>query len=1154
MSEKRWTEPQQMAIEDRGGSLLISAAAGSGKTAVLVERAVGMMTREDQPISADRLLIVTFTNAAAAELRGRLALRLELELRRHPGNLQLQRQRLQLRRAFIGTIDAFCQQFVREHFQALGLPADIGVGEEALLAQLSAGALAETMEESYQDEAFAALSAMYGQARSDRTAEEAVRSLYDHVTTLPAPAAQLRRFAAMYDEVDSVSGSPWGRVLLEGAATALAEAARLAALSLQLAEDSEVLQPYLPALEADAQTLEALLAGLNEGWDALCRRVEGVSFLPLASVRKEDDAKLVIQDQRKTVKAIVEDLKKNCFVCTEEEFLADCRRSGPMVKALCTATQDYLERYTEAKKAERVLDFADFEHLALQLLQNEDGSRTPLAGQVSSRYDAVMVDEYQDTNDLQNALYSCLAKADGSNLFFVGDVKQSIYRFRKANPGIFLEKKDRWPACGQGLYPAQISLGHNFRSAQGVVDSVNYLFGRLMSLPLGELDYSGDERLICGAPEGPEGSFGLHVVEGTSEDEAAFVARRIGALVAAGEMVKEGDGLRPCHYGDFCILFRARKQMPVFAAALEAEGIPLMVDYADSLLKAPEVVPLSAALGAINNPGDDVSLAAMMLGPLFGFTPDELTRLRAGDPRGRLWAALVASKDDKAKEFLDEFVYYRSLAGEVPVGRLCEELCGRTGYLSAVAAMEGGSARRENLLRFIGWAASCTAGGRGGLAGFVRLMESGSGPAMPGVKTIPGHVTLLSIHKSKGLEFPFVFLADADHRFLLSSLGDRVQMHAALGIGLVLRSGDHLYPTLPALAIRSRAMQEELSEEMRLLYVALTRAKQGAAVCFALKDPEKKLGEMAAFAGGNPSPFGLSRKRSMADWLMAAALAHPDARPFLQRLGIPCQTAPAAEGRFTFTVEKPHQGEGRKAGPFRLTALPDEALTGALAASFGQQPPRRLLVGVPAKISVSALSKGEAPSLRKRPSFMYSSGLSAAERGTAMHSFLQFADFAAAGRDFEGERRRLVEGGFISAEMAGAVEEAGVRAFLSSQLAGRIGHARRVLREYDFITSVPASALREDLPAPLAAQPVLVQGIADLVLVFDGYAEIADYKTDKSTTPEALIKRYSRQLGLYTAAVEKSLRLPVKRVVIWSFSLLREIELDPARLASSAEA
>ncbi len=1157
MPEPQWTGAQQKAIDHREGALLVSAAAGSGKTAVLVERVVGMICREQQPVPADRLLIVTFTKAAAEELRGRIAARLEKEILDRHGDVDLRRQRMLLRRAFIGTIDALCQQLVREHFAQLDLPSDIAIGDEALMAQLSQNAMAETMEEMYEEQNFADFASLYGRARSDRAAEEAVLALYEFTRTLAHPERHLDRYAAMYDDELPLADTAWGKELFAYAQEALESAEELAQRGIHLAAQTPGAEFYHEVLQQDLAAVQGLKTDvLAKKWDSAYSRAENYSFAALKAVRGcEEDVKFRIKSLREELREIIVELKKYCFVCTEETYLQDLRTARPLVRALVQAVKLYGEKYLAAKLAERVLDFADFEQLALRLLERqperENAEAAGAAGEVNpgtsfaGRYDVVMVDEYQDTNELQDALYQSLANGRGSNLFYVGDVKQSIYRFRKADPGIFLAKKNGWAPYEAGEEPSVLALGHNFRSSRQVVHGVNFLFRRLMSEALGEVGYSDGEALLCGKKDAPEGAFELCVArDAAGAGDAAYVAQRIGDMVQAGVTIQGKDGERPCNPGDFCILLRARTHMMAYLEELNRRGIPAVCDLGEEVMETPEVLPLSAALMAIDNPGDDVALAAAMLGPLFRFSPDEMTGLRAQAGGGNLWGALVGSGAGKVRAFVAQVSFYRTLAGQMSAGRLCEELVQRTGYLSAVAAMEDGEVRQDNLLRFIGWAKEVSASGRGGLAAFARLLAAGRGPAASAAKSIPGYVNILTIHKSKGLEFPICFLADTTLLFNVWDLSARVQMHTGLGVGLWLRQGNTLFATLPALAIRRRRDVEAMSEEMRVLYVALTRAKERMIVTFAHKDPATFVTAQAARAcGEGPRAFLQARARSMGEWIVSAALCHPEAG-LLRALGgdLPVQTVPA-EGLLTIQVVDAPPAAEDTTETFVLTAQADPAFVTAVTAGFGAQLPRAALRSVPAKMSVSALVKGETPSVPKRPSFMYKSGLTAAEAGTVQHSFMQYADFENARKDPAAEVRRLVADGFLDEAQAGGIRLEGIRTFFSSALAARMQGANRVLREYDFITAIPAAKVKNGLPTELAGETVLVQGIADAVLVRDGVAEIVDYKTDRGQTGAELAARYGAQLRLYRGAIEKALGVPVQKLTLWSFVLGEEVDV-----------
>ncbi len=1147
MSERTWTKAQKIAIEDEGGSLLIDAAAGSGKTAVLVERAVRLMTREQNPIAADRMLILTFTNAAAEELRIRLAKRLDQALESEGGNPFLRRQKSLLQRAFIGTIDSFCIQLVGEQFAQLGTPPDLSVGQAAVLSELSEQALQQALEQAYEQADFAKFSALYGRSRSDTEAAQAILDLHNFVNTLPWPSRWLEKFVQMYHINTPFCKTVWGKQLLGYAADALRSAHALANAAVQQAEDDGALEAWLPMLRDDVWMVEHLMQLVQkEQWDDCERFLRGAAPARLATVRGyEGEGKAQVQSLRGDLKHILDELRKYCFVCSEEEHAADLATLLPMVQALCTATEKYSQLYFELKMEKKLLDFSDFEHLALQLLMSQEGERLPIAEEISARYDFVMVDEYQDTNELQSALYSCLGNKEGSNLFYVGDVKQSIYRFRRANPGLFLEKKHTWAAHDSGQKPAVLRLGHNFRSGPSVIEGVNYVFEELMSETLGDVHYGEEERLLQGGNGSIRDGFSLTVLEETeSGDEARFVAEKIWQMIRDKVPVQEGEHMRPCEFGDFCILLRTRSSMAEFMQALQEAKIPTNSDVEQDLLSTAETLPLQAVLAAIDNPGDDVQLVAALVSPLFRFSLDEIALLRAVQKEGSLYGALLASQEEKCVKFVQSLAHFRTLSTEMDLGRFCEELTLRTGYLSAVAAMENGMARRENVHRFLHWAAEMGHTLSGGLSAFVRLLQKRRGPQGAGYRHRAGHVSLLTAHKSKGLEFPIVIFSDTAHSFNARDLSARIQFHTEFGVGLRLRAQQTLYPTLPLLAVRHRNLQESLSEEMRVLYVALTRARDRLFIVNTQKKPEKKIASLASIALVQADKaYLLSRQNSMGDWLLSALLCHADAAPLWDYIGMR-QPANIKKQRQQCKMEMHVCTPSEKEPPILEEAEfleADMATVASLQANFSAVLPRQVLQEIPRKLSVSALSKADTSFLRKRPSLLYSTGLTAAERGTAMHTFLQLVPYTEDIHDVEREIERLVAGSYLSPAQAKSLSRKGLSAFFASSLFKRIQKAKRVLREYDFITAIPATRIEKELPKELSGERVYLQGIADVVLVQDDGIEIVDYKTDRGKTEQELCAYYEGQLHLYAQAIEKRLNLPVKRLTLWSFALEKEV-------------
>lgn len=1152
----KFTDAQATAITARGGSLLVSAAAGSGKTRVLVERVVGLITDPEHPADADSLLIMTFTNAAAAKLRADITTRLAQEVRAHPGDRNLRRQQLLLQRASIGTVDAFCLHFVQQHFAMLDVPPDFETAEEADLARIEQETLAATLETAYNDPDFRAFADLYDRGRTDNTAGDAILDLYHFTRALPHPAASLKAFAEMWQTDAPPQDTPWGQELLgialaraQGAKTLLESGAAIAA------RDEMADAAYTAVMQDDAARVENLCYRLAEkDWEGSLNALE----LALGGWRRagavkggkdSNQAASAASELRDRAKKQLESLRKDALLCTGEEFAADRRRAAPLVAALVRAAQTFADSCFAAKCAEKVLDYADYEHLTLDLLLDEHNERTPLCRTVSSHYRAVLVDEYQDTNALQDAIYFALARPEADNLFFVGDIKQSIYRFRLADPSIFVGKQQQWkPHPQPAPAPATLALDANFRSAPGVIAGINYLFETFFSKGLGGVDYGDGQRLVVGGDKNAayQGMCEVDVMDGAdTEAEAQHIARRIAEMVQSGFAVRGKEGVRPCRYDDFCILLRGRKGFPTYEGALRTAGIPVFADSAADLLDEPHIRPFAALLRVIDNPAQDIPLAAVLLSPLFPYTADDLVALRRACPQGSLYGAVLGDAADRFTEFTAALTEYRRLARTLPVAELLEELLARTGYLAAVGALPDGARCREDLLSFTAWASGA---GRAGLPALIRAMDAAAANGglnqSAGGQTRPGCVSIMTVHRSKGLEFPVVFVADTDHKFNQSDAIRPVLTHSRLGVGVMLRAprAAKRFKTLPYAALAQAIRTETLSEEMRVLYVALTRAQDALIITVPLKNTASSLKTPAVCAAAEATgPEAMRSMGSWAGWILTATMLHPD-----------------SDALWNYTSFLPHHRPTKVALGIRLLPLPeqteqppappapaaDPAAVARLRASFAWQSPRAALEKVPAKVSVSAVVHAARPVALERPAFLQKSGMTGAERGTAIHAFMQSVPFDGPAPDLTAEVRRQTELQLLDPALADKLDLDAVRPFFESAVWRRIRLAKQILREEPFITALPAA---EITPAAgqgsAAAAEVLVQGIADLVLVFDEHAEILDYKTDRSRDAQFYVDEYAAQLRLYRRAFAQRLSVPVTKLTIYSFALADEIDI-----------
>ena len=1148
----QFTPAQSAAITARGGSLLVSAAAGSGKTRVLVERVVGLITDPVNPVEADSLLIMTFTNAAAAKLRADITTRLAEEVRAHPGDMRLRRQQLLLQRAAIGTVDAFCLHFVQQHFAALDVPPDFATAEEAELARIEQETLSVILETAYTDADFRAFADLYDRGRTDNTAGNAVLELYHFSRALPHPAEALQQFAAMWQQDAPPQDTPWGQNLLaislqraEGARALLQAAARTAA------QDEAADFAYTAVLQEDAdrvtwlcQVLEkrdwdksvAALGEFDTAWRRAGRIKGGKDGNPCAFAASE---------LRARAKKQIESLRTDFLLCTGEEYAADRRRAAPLVAALVRATQQFADACFAAKCEEKLLDYADFEHLTLDLLLTPDNRRTPLCRTVSSRYSAVLVDEYQDTNALQDAIYFALARPEGDNLFFVGDIKQSIYRFRQADPQVFVDKQQHWQAYPQPApLPASLALDANFRSAPGVIAGINYLFEVFFSQGLGGVEYGDGQRLVVGNKTTDYRGFcEVDVIDGAgAEGDAAAIAARIQAMVSEGFAVRDKAAQRPCRYDDFCILLRGRGDFAVYEAALRTAGIPVFADTAADLLDEPHIRPFAALLRVIDNPAQDIPLAAVLLSPMFPYTADDLVTLRGACPGGSLYGAVLYGGQPRFAPFLETLAEFRRLARTLPVDALLEELLARTGYLAAVGALPEGARCREDLQSFCAWAASA---GRTGLPGVIRAMDAaqqnGGLTQSTGGQTRPGCVSIMTVHRSKGLEFPVVFVANTSHQFNQSDAIRPVLTHSKLGVGVMLRAGSTAkrYKTLPYAALAQAIRTETLSEEMRVLYVALTRAQDALIITIPLKKTDSALKTPALCAHAEATgPEAMQSMNSWAGWLLTATLLHPHSDALWAHTGLLPHYLPT---RVPLTVRLLAASEAAPAPAEIPAPAPDAALLDTLRQSFAWHSPRAPLQKIPAKVSVSAVAHAARPVALERPAFLQKSGLTGAERGTAIHAFMQSVPFDGPAPDLDAEVQRQIDARLLDPALADKLDLDRVRPFFESAVWRRIRHAKAVLREEPFITALPAAQITPE--AGECEAEVLVQGIADLVLVYDDHAEILDYKTDRSRDASFYIEEYAAQLRLYRRAFAQRLAVPVTKLTIYSFTLGQEIDI-----------
>lgn len=1169
-----WTTDQRHAIECRKGSVLVSAAAGSGKTAVLVERVIRRLTDKDNPCSAEDLLIVTFTRAATAQMREKIGAAILKRLSEDPTDRHLRRQYMLLPFAKICTIDSFCNDLVRENFHALGISPDYSLLDNETAVIMKNDVCEAMLERAYEEDSdgsFSGLSDMMSSGSSDEDFAKLIIKMYDISTAYPFPDLWLDSLIEEYSQPD-INKSCWGGIIKKYVCDMLDYCVSSSNdMMATMESDSIVADAYGAAVQSDINMYAELREKINRDWDEALEAFNTVKYMGLGRVPKgyESETKNAVMTARKKLKDLLKKVP-NIMCVSSGEHSEDVRlMRGPVTK-LIELVKQFGREYSAEKDKMNSADFSDILHRALNLLAVSDGRggyiKTDLARELSSHYVEILVDEYQDINEAQDMIFRAIS-ADENNLFTVGDVKQSIYRFRQAMPEIFLRRRSTTHSFESGKYPLGITLGSNFRSRVGVTSCVNYIFRQLMSTEAGELEYDDSEALNAAAkyPERDTPDCELHVVTDkgnradTLEAQARYVARYIDRTVREGKtLVTKGGALHPASYGDFCILLRTAKNVSsVYANALSERGIPVFSPETGGFFEAAEISFILSLLRVLDNPVQDIPLAAVMLSPLFGFSACELADIRASakerleagetEPLYRSVAASADEGDEKAAAFLKKIESLRRLSLTLSAGELVHRVCEETGFDAIVGAMPDGERRRLNIGLLCDYAEKYETAGNLGLSGFIRFIDrvartSGDLATAARPSENADIVRIMTVHQSKGLEFPICIFADMQHVFNERDNTESVLISSSAGLGMKRRTEDGIsvYDTASRRAAVITSERMGRSEEMRVLYVALTRAKENLVMVTSVPNPEKGLAKVAVECGigERANPFAVLRMNNFSDLVLTALMRHPAADELRKLSGVDVPIFLPEKDRFKLkvVVSDSESFMTESANEQKIAAKP--VFFDEVCERLDYSDPRSVLSSVPAK---RAASDGSERGINReyfassRPAFMSSGGLTPAQRGTATHKFMQFSNYAAARADIESELVRLVDGGFLSEDEGKAVNIGAAKRFFMSSLAERIFASDNVMREKKFAALFPAKFFYPELTDEAAEEKIVVQGIADCVFVEDGKLVIVDYKTDTGVDAEALLDRYSAQLGIYREALSQALGMPVKETLLYSF-------------------
>lgn len=1149
MAEKL-TPQQRQAVENRGGKLLVSAAAGSGKTKVLVDRLLMYITESAGKVNIDDFLIITYTKAAAAELRAKIASKMNERLSENPENKHLQRQLQRLYLTKISTVHAFCADILREHAYRLDIPGDFRVAEERECQLLQLQVLDKMLEQVFaqSDETFLSFVDSQEFGRDDRSIPKIILQVYHASRCHIDPDLWLEQCVQDNDvsQFSDASQTVWGKYLMD-------DLHRYLDLQIQAMNKCRVLAEADGTMPKPAQLLQDILVQLQclrdcPTWDDIVRN-RNLQFGRLVFTKNTTDE--VLKERIKCVRSGCKagmEKKLRPFVDFSSQVLRDQQNCALVTKGLVNMVKAFAKEYDAVKKSRRILDFSDLEHKTLDLLTGKKRqATTALAYEIGARFCEIMVDEYQDSNAVQDRIFSALTEKR-QNCFMVGDVKQSIYQFRLADPGIFLEKYHTYVPAeeaqdGQGR---KIMLSSNFRSAGPVIQAVNDVFSYCMSPEVGGLYYGEEEALREGIPhcnvdEAEIELCAISVQEDTYSEEAAYTADRILELIDGNHMIRQGDSVRPITAEDIVILLRSPGSVGAdFQYALEQRGIKVNSGGSTDLLQTEEVGFLRAMLQIIDNPLQDIPLLTVLSSRIFCFTADELASIRAAGSRKKpFYESLKRAADEKSLQFISVLNSLRQEAKICTLSQLLDKILTATKMDSIFGSFDDGVIKISNLQAFNALVAECENANQNELSQFLNYLISleEKGITVNNDKSISGAVTIMSIHKSKGLEFPVVFLCGLSRDFNREDARAQVLCNKDLGIGLncVDLKKRIRYPSMAKKAIEAKIIADSLSEEMRVLYVAMTRAKDRLIMTYAVKNVADDVADIVNRVDICDRRLITADTNCPGTWVLMTALQKMEAGPLFALGGRPDNLI-ISERPWNIKVVDGVLNTGTGFADDSETASAGVHLdVDKIRKSLNFAYPHMAATAFPSKQTATQL-KGrqkdqeaaentEIPKIHyhnwRKPSFAQDAAVSATSFGNAVHGIMQYICYEKC-MDLNGvkdELQRLANSDLLDKEMVNLMEPEMIWRFFDSPMGRKVRSSDNVLREFKFSilddASYYESGLRDD--------KILLQGVVDCALIEPEGITVLDFKTDKvsSETIHAIADSYKIQVQTYARALSK---------------------------------
>lgn len=1188
----KWTNEQLSAITQKGNNILVAAAAGSGKTTVLVERIIRKIINDH--VDIDKILVVTFTNAAASEMRERILTALYKQIDEDPLNQRLRKQIVLLNKASICTIDAFCLDIIRNNFFEIGASSNFRIADNTELELLKQEAIEETFEELYleNDDEFNKLIELYGGYKDDENLKNIILKIHNYIQSAPFPEDWLEEQIEKFNmsNIEDFSQTEWGKIILKNFRDEVLNSIQILESSKHQLDMITELSKFSLVVADDINQLKFL----EQNWDNWERAYEIANNLKfktwptdrkVVSNLKEDTKKA-----RDNVKKRISKAVSQTFIYNTEEAVEDINAMYPILKKIKDVTLKFMEKFSEKKSNKNIMDFSDIEHYALKILLKKDENgiyqKTEVAKKYEEKFNEIAIDEYQDSNLVQEYILTSISNK--KNIFMVGDVKQSIYRFRQAKPELFLDKYQKY-GLEPNEYGKKIKLFKNFRSRENILDTTNLIFSDIMSADFGEIEYDESEYLNLGATyEEPtenvefagkteldiidlkkeENEDGEEIEEDNSSEllekteiEAKFVANRIQKLIKSKYQVYDRKtGYRDITYKDIVILLRATSNTAnVFEKELLNLNIPVFSDQAENYLESIEIRTITSLLKIIDNPYRDIPLVTVMRSIIGDFTDNELIEIRLTQNEGYFYDSLKEAKaspkiDGKLKEkvinFLDKLNKWREEERYLPLNEFIQKIYEETDYYNYVRLMPNGQVRKANLKMLLDRAKDYEKISFKGLFNFIRYLEKvkSSNSDLSSAKVIGENenvVRIMSIHKSKGLEFPVAIISRTDKKFNQKDLNESILLHQDIGFGMQYINYDRKieYTTATKEAIKIKTKEESIAEEMRILYVALTRAKEKLIITGVENDftksieQKKELLEIYEKENYKINHLVLKKYLSYLEWIELVYLNHQDIENQITLNKIAKKDVLKAEE---------NQEEQEK----RNIELPEKIDYEKINEILNWQYKYKEMTNIQSKMSVTKIKELKNNETQKqqhieiKPKFMLDkTKVSSAERGTITHLILQKLDFT---KEYSKEElaqfvNNLCTKNIITQIQKDSINIEKIYQIINTQFIKNLKNAKEIKKETPFYTYINT----KEIYNTQNSENILVQGIIDLYYINQQNEVIlVDYKTDYvEGSGEELIDKYKVQLEIYKKALEESLKEKVKHVYIYSIYLNKEIEI-----------